>query len=345
VLGRPTQVSGFVNSISYFPSGQINQIIKANGTTTTYGQNSRLWPSSFQVSKSSTGYLSSSYSYDGVGNTTTISDTVDASYNRSLGYDSLNRLANASGPWGAGSMTYDGVGNLRSQTLGSTSLSYAYSNNLLASVGGSRSATYSYDAYGDIIGTGTQAHTYDGSPNMTCANCNDPSTKTVFQYDGLNQRVSVQKAAVKTYEFYGSSGNLLSEYTPAAGNKLVEYIHLGGKRIAQLEPAQTSIGNPASSSLRLVAGRPGVIAVTINGNSPTGTVSVYDGSTLLGTAALVSGTASVSVTIVNGGTHNVSIVYSGDANNAASSSTVALNVTLAPEVLMQIMNLILDDDS
>lgn len=57
-------------------------------------------------------------------------------------------------------------------------------------------------------------------------------------YDGLNQRVVVIKGGMKTYEVYGSHGNLLVEYTPSRIGKLVEYIYLGGKRVAQRESAQ-----------------------------------------------------------------------------------------------------------
>lgn len=436
VLGRPTQVSGFINSVSYHPSGLISQIAYANTTVSTYGQNSRLWPSSFQTSKSTTSYLSSSYGYDGVGNLQTITDSVDGGYNRSMGYDAINRLTSTSGPWGTGSITYDGAGNVRSQAFGSASLSYSYNTaNRLSSVSGLRSASYSYDAYGNVTGTGSQAYGYDAAPNMTCANCNDAATATQFQYDGLNTRVSTQKGGVKTYEFYGFSGNLLSEFTPAMSNRLAEHIYLGGRRIASVGPAPTSIALPAATlsvvagqsitftaniaggtsptgtvkffdgstllgtanvasaqaslttsfqalgahTIRAeysgdgvnlgstttatvnvlsattvsgpaggqpyvaTAGKPVTLAATINGNSPTGTISFYAGSTLLGTATLSGGTGSITTTLPNAGTYTVTIVYSGDANNAPSTATVTLAVNIAPEVLIPILQLLLED--
>ena len=54
VLGRPTQVmgtSGFASSITYHPSGQLLGLSYTNGTTTLYGQNTRLWPNRFTVIK------------------------------------------------------------------------------------------------------------------------------------------------------------------------------------------------------------------------------------------------------------------------------------------------------
>jgi YD repeat-containing protein len=235
VLGRPTQVSGFVSSVSYWPSGQIRQINYANGTVTSYNQNSRLWPSTFSTQKSGGPlYSSSSYSYDGAGNLTAISDPVDSTYNRTLGYDNINRLIGISGPWGSGTIAYNGAGNITSQVLGSSGLFYSYDgSNRLSSVSGSRATSYGYDAYGNIVNGSGNAYTYDGAPNLRCVNCANATNKIEYSYDGTNQRSSVAKAGVKTYEMYGSSGNQLIEFTPSQSNKLVEYIYLGGKRVAQ----------------------------------------------------------------------------------------------------------------
>ena len=46
------------------------------------------------------------------------------------------------------------------------------------------------------------------------------------------------KGGVKTYEIYGTGGNLLAEYAPSQSNRLVEYIYLGGKRVAQRVTSQ-----------------------------------------------------------------------------------------------------------
>lgn len=234
VLGRPTQVSGYVNGVSYWPSGQINQISYANGTTTSYGQNSRLWPSNFNTQKGGTTFISSGYSYDGVGNLINISDSVDTTYNRTLGYDNINRLTSASGPWGSGAINYNGTGNITSQVFGGNSLNYNYDgSNRLSSVSGSRVASYGYDAYGNIVSAATTAYTYDGAPNLRCINCADTVNKIEYAYDSTNHRSVITKGGFKTYEMYGSSGNQLVEYTPLPTPRLVQYIYLGGKRIAQ----------------------------------------------------------------------------------------------------------------
>ncbi|QTN30475.1 RHS repeat protein [Rhodoferax sp. AJA081-3] len=233
-LGRPTQVSGYVNSVSYWPSGQINQIAYANGTTTSYGQNARLWPSNFSTQRGGTTYISSGYSYDGAGNLTNINDSVDNTYDRTLTYDGINRLSTVSGPWGSGTINYNGTGNITSQVFGGTSLNYTYDgSNRLSSVSGSRNATYGYDAYGNIVSASGTAYTYDGAPNLRCINCSDPINKIEYAYDATNHRSVITKGGFKTYEMYGSNGNQLVEFTPLPNSRLVQYIYLGGKRIAQ----------------------------------------------------------------------------------------------------------------
>ncbi|RQP24790.1 Ig-like domain repeat protein [Piscinibacter terrae] len=345
VLGRPTQVSGFVTGISYWPSGQVSQISYGNGTTTTYGQNSRLWPSSFATSKSSTGYFNSSYGYDGVGNLMTVTDSLDATFNRSLDYDKLGRLTSASGPWGAGALTYDGLGNLRSQSFGGATLNYSYDGkNRLASVSGSRTASYDYDELGNVVGAGGASHTYDAAPNLVCAKCNDATGKQQYQYDGSNQRVSVLKAGVKSYEVYGFNGNLLVEFTPGTPQRTVEHVYLGNKRMAQVEPTAAAVTPAAGGKLVAIARRNLILTASVAGSSPSGTVSWFEGSNLLGSATLVSGSASITINYATPGTHVIRLEYSGDARNLPASSTETVVVKVAPEDVLGIMNSILDSD-
>lgn len=232
VLGRPTKVGNFVTEVTYWPSGQIKQLTYANGTLSLYGQNTRLWPASFATRKASINYVNSAYGYDGKGNLTSIVDTADANYNRTMGYDDIDRLTTVSGPWGSGSIGYNGVGNITSQSFGSWNISYAYSQNQLTSIGGSRASSFNYDAYGNLISGYGDSFQFDDAQNLRCVRCTTPSTKIEYGYDGNNQRSTVIRGGVKTLEMSGIHGGQLLEYTPSA-NKLVQYFNLGGKRVAQ----------------------------------------------------------------------------------------------------------------
>jgi YD repeat-containing protein len=326
LLGRPTQVSGFVTAVQFWDSGQIGQIDYANGTTTNYGQNSRLWPSYFMTRKAGTSYVNSAYAYDGAGNLTSIGDSVDATWSRTLDYDTLNRLTVANGPWGNGSLRYDGAGNLRSQMLGGNGIQYFYdAANRLGSVTGWRQESYSYDDHGNIVDTGSRRFTYDGAPNLVCADCSNPAKAAQYQYDGLNNRVSTTRGGVKTYEFYAFNGNLLTEFTPSFSNRLTEHIHLGNRRIASVGPATTSLTLPGAN-LTAVAGQSTTIVATLGGAAPTGNVAFYDGSQAIGSAAIVAGTASFATTFQTAGAHTLTATYNGDRNNLGSSSTAVVSV-------------------
>ncbi|CAN7597987.1 hypothetical protein [Acidovorax sp. LjRoot194] len=241
-LGRPTAVSGYATSVSYWPSGQLRSITYANGTQSEYGQNSRLWPSSFRTSRSGSLFTNAAYTYDDVGNLTRISDTSDDSYSRTLGYDSMDRLTTMSFGGGSGAITYNGVGNITRQTFDGEQLNYQYNSDnrlsALTATPNTLSTTFTYDSLGNIASGSGRTYTYDSVPNLTCVNCSTPATSIQYAYDGDQKRTSVTKAGVKTYEFHGVHGKLLAEYTPGVPGKLVEYIYLNGKRIAQKESAQ-----------------------------------------------------------------------------------------------------------
>jgi hypothetical protein len=60
---------------------------------------------------------------------------------------------------------------------------------------------------------------------------------------------------------------------------------------------------------------------SVTGQSPTGSVTFKDGvTTLCATVALGSGSASCAASTLSAGVHSIAAVYSGDTNNAASTS-------------------------
>ncbi len=71
--GFLTGVTGYASSISYHPNGQVNQIVRSNGTTDTYTKDpqNQLRPNKIETQVASTGAIvwsSGVYSYDGAGN-------------------------------------------------------------------------------------------------------------------------------------------------------------------------------------------------------------------------------------------------------------------------------------
>lgn len=231
-LGRPAAVSPYVTSVVYHPSGQVSGMTYANGVTASQAFNTRQWPSQVSVVKSGTALLNTGYGYDGLGNPTSITDSADAGLNRTLGYDDIDRLVSVTGPWGAGSLTYDGRGNLLTQNYGTTySRTYSYdASNRLASYTGS--TAFAYDAWGNAIRSGTALsnHTFDDASNLTCASC-DTASPLHFEYDANNYRVKKTRNGIVTYSLYAKDGNLMMEYTPSAGD-LKQFAYHNKKQVA-----------------------------------------------------------------------------------------------------------------
>lgn len=231
-LGRPTVALPYVTGITYHPSGQVASLSYLNGTTTTQTFNGRLWPQQLAVRNPSAALLNTTYTYDGLGNVKTLVDGVDATLSRTLGYDAIDRLISATGPWGTGAIAYDGRGNVVSQTYGTnyvTTYTYDTANRLAAYNG---STAFVYDVWGNATRSGNALsyHLFDDASNLYCASC-DSSSPTWFEYDASNYRVKKSRNGVVTYALYAKDGNLMMEYTPSTGD-LKEFAYHNKKQVA-----------------------------------------------------------------------------------------------------------------
>ncbi len=233
-FGRPTKAAPYVTALSRHSTGKISSMTYANGVITNYGFNARNWPNTIAIGKPNNNFVSSSYGYDGLGNVSSISDSIYSYYSRTMSYDNIDRLTAANGPWigsSTGTITYDAVGNVKTLTLGGSSLSYTYNpaTNLLQGVSGSKTATYSYDPRGNVVGDGSTTFNYDDASTMQCAKCAS-ADQVLYAYDGDKVRVRTQKSGASTYFMQDRSGHLLWELTP--GEKVTEYVYLAGKQVA-----------------------------------------------------------------------------------------------------------------
>jgi hypothetical protein len=91
-------------------------------------------------------------------------------------------------------------------------------------------------------------------------------------------------------------------------------------------------GAPGATATALVSspnpsavGQVVTFTATVTGTSPTGTVQFRDGATVLGDVAL-AGTTATFTTSLAVGTHSITAVYSGDADDATSTSPAVQQV-------------------
>ncbi len=125
-------------------------------------------------------------------------------------------------------------------------------------------------------------------------------------------------ASLSTNALAVGSHSITASYAGDAANAP----SMSGATVVSVSKAATTT-TLTSSAPSVATGQSVTLSVTIAGQSPTGGVSFMEGGVVLGTATLnAASTASAVINGLSDGTHNVTAQYSGDANNAASSSQV-----------------------
>jgi len=150
-------------------------------------------------------------------------------------------------------------------------------------------------------------------------------TGTIVFYDGTTAigSAAVNGSGVATFStalLSAATHSLTAQYSgdttnaSATSNVVSEVIQLA-----------TSVTTLASNQATATVGTTVTFTSSVtstNGPAPTGTVQFTDGTTLLGSASvLANGTASLPVSILAPGAHAIVATYSGDSDNATSSSS------------------------
>lgn len=91
---------------------------------------------------------------------------------------------------------------------------------------------------------------------------------------------------------------------------------------SQTITAAQSVTTLTTASTYVAQNAPLVITAQVAGSDPTGTVTFYSGATEIGTATLSNGLGAITVSTLDDGIAPLTAVYSGDANNTASTSAV-----------------------
>jgi uncharacterized protein (TIGR03437 family) len=107
--------------------------------------------------------------------------------------------------------------------------------------------------------------------------------------------------------------------------------------IQTVNVAQTSVSLTASPN-PVPAGQSVALRAAVTPSGATGSVSFKDGSTTIGVANLNQGVAGMSLTL-NAGSHSLTAAYSGDSNDAASTSSVVNETVNLPVLTIVTMSL------
>jgi RHS repeat-associated protein len=206
-LGRVTEVSGGATtyaSFTYNYDDTISTITYGDGEATAYSYDSMSRPTSIVTSQGSTQELSLSYKYDDTSNVVSINS-------ESFGYDALDRLTSATGPWGTTTYSYDAAGNMVQEQESSPSTttkdSYNSMDELVRSSTASGATTYSYNGDGDLVIK------------------NDGTNVWTYEYNTQNQLTKVFEDGVLVQQnYYDGNGNRVEQTT---GSTTMLYLYAG----------------------------------------------------------------------------------------------------------------------
>lgn len=241
-LGQPTQAGTYASGVQYYPNGAVKQFTYGNGIVHTLTQNARQLPAR---SIDSYGMLDLSYVYDKHANVASITDaTTGARQSRTMGYDGLDRLTQATGPsFGTASYTYDPLDNLKTANLsgGPQPRNYVYLydsgqrlTNITNGVGGATVVGLQYDLQGNLSNKNGQAYQFDFGNRLR-----EATGKGTYLYDGHGRRVRDVVNGVPKHSQYLMNGQLAFTADSRA-MEVREYIYLGDDLVAIRERDATT---------------------------------------------------------------------------------------------------------
>jgi RHS repeat-associated protein len=230
--------SNVATGLSYAPFGGLKSLTYGNALSRSIGYDTQ-----YRIASLQTGAVQNlGYGFDNNGNITAITDLLNGSNSKTYGYDALDRLSSASGPWGSIGWSYDPVGNRLTQTDSSGTATYNYQSgsNRLTGISGAESASYSLDANGNTTAASSNGYTYNQNQRLKHAAA---SQSADYQYNAQGQRAIKTVGGQVTVYHYDQAGQLLAE-TDASGAVQADYLHLDGQPLAKIDATGTSYIHP-----------------------------------------------------------------------------------------------------
>jgi hypothetical protein len=124
----------------------------------------------------------------------------------------------------------------------------------------------------------------------------------------------------------GSAQVLIASLAAGVHTIIANYLGDGNDATSSSTPFTQTVNKLASnvtvatSNSQSIFGQPVTFTATVTPPGATGSMQFRDGSTVLGTSPVASGVAQLPVSSLSVATHSITAVYSGDANNATSTS-------------------------
>jgi len=236
VTGITNNGTAIASGIAYKPFGGMTNLTYGNGIqqAISYDQQYRIT----NITANSIQNLS--YGYDKNGNIAQITDNLNNAKSQTYGYDSLDRLANAQGPWGGLAYIYDKAGNRTTENHNDLSTAYGYkpNTNQLITMTGEKNYAFGFDANGNTTTENNRHYIYDQNQRLIKVaeqtttkdgqDVTNTTTKGEYTYNGSGQRQKKTVNGQTTYFVFDQQGQLIAE----SGTSQTDYIFLNGNPYA-----------------------------------------------------------------------------------------------------------------
>ncbi len=207
---------------SYDSLGRRTLLELQNGTQTTYqyDRSSRLTNLTNTVSSTQDILSSFTYTYDNVGNRTSMATQQGV---HTYSYDNIYQLSSVDYPDGFPfsdtTYNFDAVGNRTSVIDGGTGVYTSNNMNQYTDIDGT---SYTYDLNGNLTSDGTNSYTFDDENRLVSATT-PTATNITYQYDSLGRRIGKNvDGAITKYMYDGV--RVIAEYD-GSESLLAKYVH------------------------------------------------------------------------------------------------------------------------
>jgi hypothetical protein len=211
--------------------------------------------------------------------------------------------------------------SLNTLSVGSHAITAVYSGDANDAAGTSQPTTQTVNPLPTTV-------TLSGAPNPAQVGTTVSYTATILPNTATGSVQFFDGAASLGSAPLASATATLKVSTLAVGSHIITAAYSGDTNdapsksapLAQTIVQQTTTTQLISSQNPSSVGQAVKLTATVTPNSVSGSIEFEDGGTSLGTASLSGGSTSITLTSLALGTHNITAVYSGDANDATSTS-------------------------
>jgi hypothetical protein len=246
---------------------------------------------------------------------------------------------------GTAPVNASGIAQLTAATLpaGTNALTATYSGdtNFAPSTSASIQQTVNKPATTTGLSSSSNPSIVGGNVSFSVTVTPSTATGTIQFLDGA--------AVLSTVTLSGGTASF-SSATLAQGTHSITAVYSGDAAnagstsaiVSQVVNAKTVTSTTVTSSANpSIVGTNVTLNATVTPSTATGTVQFLDGAAVLATVTLTNGAASYSTSTLVLGAHSITVVYSGDANNAGSTSAVfsqTVNLTATTTTLTSTVN-------